>query len=127
MLKRPMHDDEPMIVVLVLSSPTGLYVAVRLLGAGMAMLRRNEDAAIRARGAARWAIGPNICLLAALFTCALFASPQMDTAVLLTFVYPVVSIIHAALLQYAANKLDAYTEAQTAAYSAPSQDSTTRV
>lgn len=104
---------EPVIFTLVLSVPTGLYVAGRLLGAGLAMLRNHPEAARRARGAARWAIGHNVVLLFALGLC-VFGSRE-PALVIFPAVYALVSITQAILLQYAAGRLEAYLTAQQAA------------
>jgi hypothetical protein len=109
MLGRPWRDVEPMLIVLILSAPTGLYVAGQLLSTGSAMLRREENASAQARRAARWAIGHNLVLLFAIGACAL---GHFDAAFLGPVVYALVSIAHALLLLRAAQALDAYAAAQ---------------
>jgi hypothetical protein len=101
-------------VVLLLSAPTGLYVAALLLSAGSAMLRRAAEASDKARNAGRWAIGHNVVLLVASGVCA-FGSFLSDPSLfyLLGIVpYALVSLSHAVLLLRAARSLEAYTEAQ---------------
>jgi len=101
--------SEPLLVVLVLSAPTGLYVAAALLSAGSAMLRRDADASEKARKAGRWAIGHNVLLLVAIAACAL---GSFDAFYLGPVAYALVSLAQAALLLRAARSLDAYAEAQ---------------
>jgi hypothetical protein len=109
MLGRPWRDVEPLLIVLILSAPTGLYVAGSLLSTGGAMLRREADASTQARRAARWAIGHNVALLFAIGACAL---GYFDAAYLGPVAYALVSIAHALLLLRAARALDAYADAQ---------------
>ncbi|UQA56676.1 hypothetical protein [Polyangium aurulentum] len=103
---------EPLMVVLVLSAPTGLYVAALLLSAGSAMLRRDADASDKARNAGRWAIGHNVLLLVAIAACVL---GSFHSFFLGPITYALVSLAHAVLLLRAARSLDAYTEAQARA------------
>lgn len=113
------RDPEPILVVLMLSAPTGLYVAGALLSAGSAMLRREANASAQARRAARWALGHNVALLVGLGACAL---GHLHEALLGPAVYALVSIAHALLLLHAARALDAYTDAQARAPSPVAAD-----
>ncbi len=107
-----LSGPEPLLVVLMLSAPTGLYVAGALLAAGSAMLRREADAAAEARRAAYWALGHNVVLLVALGACALGGLHEIYLG---PAIYAGVSIAQALLLLHAAGALDAYTEAQARA------------
>jgi hypothetical protein len=102
-----------LIVVLEASAPTGLVVAAHLLGAGSAMIARSDDAAAKARAAARWAIGHNVALLIAMAAIAI-AMPRDAAMVLPSVAYACVSIGQALLLRRAAASLDAYDTEQAA-------------
>lgn len=100
-----------LVVLLELSAPTGLIVAARLLSAGSAMLVHAEDASVKARRAARWALGHNAVLLAAIAVFALALPNQADTAVP-PVIYCFVSIAQALVVAKAAVDLDAYSSKQ---------------
>lgn len=101
----------PLLVVLVLSAPTGVMVAAHLLAAGSAMLNRADDAAPRARRAARWALLHNGLLVPAL---ALAAAVAPDEAVLVVWpaVYVGLSLAQGLLVLHAARALEAYAARQ---------------
>ncbi|WP_437840426.1 hypothetical protein [Sorangium sp. So ce1153] len=103
--------------VLVLSAPTGLVVAVKLLIAGRAMARREPGAITSTRSAARWAISHNLALSAGLAVVP-FLDPgwHSEHVVLLQvcYGYVAVSLAHALLLRRAASALEAYDAAQAA-------------
>ncbi|WP_437516009.1 hypothetical protein [Sorangium sp. So ce1099] len=110
---------EPLLLmgVLVLSAPTGLVVAIKLLIAGQAMARRGPGAITSTRSAARWAIWHNLALCAALAAVPslepAFASDQI-AQLQVCYGYAVVSLAHALLLRRAARALEAYDAAQAA-------------
>ncbi|WP_437664928.1 hypothetical protein [Sorangium sp. So ce1182] len=103
--------------VLVLSAPTGLAVAIKLLSAGQAMARRGPGAITSTRSAARWAIWHNLALSAGLAVVPLL-EPAFDSAdimpLLVCYGYVAVSLAHALLLRRAARALEAYDAAQAA-------------
>ncbi|WP_437626991.1 hypothetical protein [Sorangium sp. So ce1151] len=103
--------------VLVLSAPTGLAVAIKLLIAGQAMARRGPGAITSTRSAARWAIWHNLVLSAALAVVPIlepaFGSDQI-AQLEVCYAYVTVSLAHALLLRRAARALEAYDAAQAA-------------
>jgi hypothetical protein len=101
-------------IVLQLSSPTGVVVAIHVLSAGAAMLARDHNASEKARRAARWALWHNLLLLLALGLAAA-VEPREAYGNLVVGAYCLVSIAHALLLRRAAHALDAYSAAQMAA------------
>lgn len=103
MLGRPVEAMQPVIFVLTLSAPTGLYVAGGLLAAGILLLRRDPNAAAQSRAVARFSIVHNVVLILALLAASRFG----DGAVLACIAYALVSIGQAALLLAAARALDA--------------------
>ncbi|WP_438010885.1 hypothetical protein WME89_20810 [Sorangium sp. So ce321] len=106
-----------LLAVLVLSGPTGLVVAVKLLIAGQAMVRRASSAIASTRSAARWAIWHNLVLSAALAVVPIlepvFGSDQI-AQIEVCYAYVAVSLAHALLLRRAARALEAYDAAQAA-------------
>ncbi len=99
----------PVLLVLTLSSPTGIMVAAHLLSAGSAMLDRTTDAAFKARRAARWAIGHNVVLLASLgLAAALSRDGDQPWVALGPAIYACVSLAQALLVRGAAGAIDAY-------------------
>jgi hypothetical protein len=105
--------SSPLLAVLLLSTPTGILVAASLLSSGSAMLNRAYDAAPRARSTARWALGHNLALLAALGLVAALRPDEADSA-FLPAVYACVSLAQAFLMRRAARALDVYAARQDA-------------
>jgi hypothetical protein len=104
------HAKEIAVLVVVqLSAPTGLVVAAYLLAAGAAMLERAEDAAVKARRAARWALVHNLVLLAGL---AAATAIERDAAAVVPALYACLSIGQALLVRRAADAIEAYTARQ---------------
>ena len=100
-------NEAPLIYILTLSAPTGLFVAGGLLSVGLHLLRRAPDAAQRARSMGRWSVIHNLVLLAALLvTCGL----RRDLWPCVTYV--MISLAQAALLFVAARALDVYALAE---------------
>ncbi|MDC3989490.1 hypothetical protein KEG57_54035 [Polyangium jinanense] len=107
MLGRPVEAMEPVVLILTLSAPSGLFVAGSLLGLGLLLLRRGPNAAARARWVGRWSVIHNVLLVATLLV---VCGPKRDIVPIL--VYACVSLAHAALLFVAARALDAHDLAQ---------------
>lgn len=106
MLASPSERAEPFTILLTLSSPSGLFIAARLLSAGTAMLKRSHDAAERARKVARFSLIHNgVLIAAALLVCVLKHEDALPA--LLPIAYGVLSILQALLVQAAAAELDA--------------------
>jgi hypothetical protein len=98
------------LIGLILSAPTGIIVASRLLGSGLRLLQRAPFAAERARLAAKWELVHNVALFLFL-TVVLGVTSQEREARSFMFIplaLSVVAILHAGLLLAAANALDAY-------------------
>ncbi|MGK3963660.1 hypothetical protein WMF38_05730 [Sorangium sp. So ce118] len=116
-LGRTWREPLLLLAVLVLSAPTGLAVAIKLLIAGQAMARRGPGAIASTRSAARWAIWHNLALSAALavvpFLEPAFGSDQI-AQLEVCYGYVAVSLAHALLLRRAARALEAYDAAQAA-------------
>lgn len=106
MLASPHERIEPFTVLLTLSSPSGLFIAARLLSAGTAMLKRSLDAAERARKVARVSLIHNGVLIAITLLVGLWKREDMPVT-LLPIGYGTLSILQALLMQAAANDLDA--------------------
>jgi hypothetical protein len=106
-------DRSPLLAVLLLSAPTGVTVAAYLLSAGSAMLARADDAAPKARRAARWALTHNLVLLSAL---ALAAAARAEEAAfaLGPALYACFSVAQALVVRRAATALAAYAARQDA-------------
>jgi len=98
------NDPSFVIPLLTLSAPTGLYIAGRLLGTGLALIRRDPGAATSARKIARFSIVHNVILMAAIGASHLVRGSGND--VLFVVVYAVVSIVQAVIVQRAAKALD---------------------
>jgi hypothetical protein len=103
--------ENPVLLVSVLSAPTGAVVAVKLFLAGNRMIVNAPDAARRARNAAVWSLVHNVVLLAAFAASPLpaphdvwnFAFLRADSAQ-----YAVGSIAQALLVLVAARALDVH-------------------
>jgi hypothetical protein len=100
----------PGLLFLTLSAPTGLIVAGKLLGTGVAMLKRDADAAISARRTAAWALWHNAALMVAM-ACAALAEKD-GLWFLLPGIYAAISVAQALLLRHAASALEAYDRLQ---------------
>lgn len=103
-LTKSSPHSEIVIPILTLSAPTGLFIAGRLLGTGLALIQRDAGAAASARKLARFSIAHNVILMAALGVSQLVGR-QVESAFLL-FVYPTISIIQAVIVHRAARALD---------------------
>jgi hypothetical protein len=101
----------PLLVIIQLSSPTGLLVAAYLLSAGSAMLARADDAVPKARRAVQWAIGHNLVLLVGLGAGAALEPSEAAFAVPAA-IYCCVSIAQALLVRRAASSIESYTARQ---------------
>lgn len=97
----------PLLIITLLSAPTGLVVAAHLLAAGSAMLARHADAAEKARRAARWALGHNLVLLPALGLGALLEPREAGWGIA-SAIYCLVSIGQAVIVLRAAAAIEAY-------------------
>jgi hypothetical protein len=106
----------PLLIGLVLSAPTGIIVAARVLNAGLGLLQRAPHAADRARIAAQWELCHNVVL--SIFLAVLLALGVDDTegrwCCGITLALALLASLHAGLLFAAANALDAYNEAAEA-------------
>lgn len=105
MLGSSTEPVEPLILILTLSAPSGLWVAGGLLGAGMFLLRRDPSAAQVARRVSRLSITHNVVLVLAVTVMALLHEGP-DDGVWLPVIYAFVSILQAAVLLVAAQALD---------------------
>jgi hypothetical protein len=101
----------PLLIIIQLSSPTGLIVAAYLLSAGSAMISRAEDAVLKARRAARWALGHNLVLLVGLGVGAALEGSEAVWA-LAPAIYCCISIAQALLVRRAASSIEAYSAKQ---------------
>jgi hypothetical protein len=103
---------EPVLFVSILSGPTGVIVAGYLLSAGSALLKRDEAAAARARGAAAWALWHNGILMALMLVALAAGGVESDGGLValaaLTLIYGGISIAQAYLLRKAAAALESY-------------------
>lgn len=101
---------DPLLMGLALSMPSAIFVAVKLLGAGIGLLQRGPHAAARARSAAAWELGHNAALCAYLLGIVGLGGAPGDEAHVcgLLAALDVLAMLHAGLLFRAANALDAY-------------------
>lgn len=110
--------EEPILMVLAFSAPTGAMVAWKIFGAGNLLLLNRADAAVRARSAATWATNHNLVLLVALAACAAYHFVRADGprvfAAVPCGVYACISLAHATLLRRAADAVDARNAATAA-------------
>jgi hypothetical protein len=107
---REMHSSgDYVIVLLMLSAPTGLYIGAKLLDTGLALMQRAENAAERARRLARLSILHNLVLLLAMILVGGFVSSD---AIWFPVVYAFVSIAQAGSLTRAARAVDAHRDAE---------------
>lgn len=97
------------ILILMLSVPTGLLIGGRLLKVGLSLLQRAENAAADARKVAYLSIGHNVALLLLLGAVYFVAT---NDAVYVPGVYACVSIAQALLLLRAARAVDVHDEAE---------------
>lgn len=96
---------QPLIGLLTLSAPSGLYIAGGLISAGMLMLRRDIGAAQLARKIARVSLIHNGVLMAIVLVLCLVPRIEMIGAAL-PLVYGTLSILQALLVRAAADELD---------------------
>ncbi len=110
LLSRGFHGPgDYVLVILLLSAPTGLLIGGRLLNVGLCLLQRAESAATNARKLAYFSIGHNVVLLLLMGCVYLVAT---NDAVYLPAVYACISISQALLLLKAARAVDAHGEAE---------------
>ena len=120
-------NADPILSVSVLSAPTGLIVAGKLLKAGASMLRRDADSATTARIAASWALWHNGVLIAAMgaASIAATASPKSEQSLpyaLFCVVYACISIGQALTVRSAASAIERYNAGQSEAPAPPISD-----
>ncbi len=109
-LSRGVHGPgDYVVLILMLSAPTGLLIGGRLLSVGLLLLQRAEYAAQNARKLAFFSIGHNVALLALLGV--VYFGAKND-AVYFPAVYACISISQAILLLKAARAVDAHGEAE---------------
>ncbi len=105
-----MHSSgDYVIVLLMLSAPTGLYIGGKLLDVGLALMQRAEDAADRARRLARFSILHNLVLLLAMILVGVFVSSD---AIWFSVIYAFVSLAQAGSLLSAARAVDVHRDAE---------------
>lgn len=110
LLSRGFHGPgDYVIVILMLSAPTGLMIGGRLLNVGLCLLQRAQGAVTNARKLAYFSIGHNVVLLLLLGCVYLVAT---NDAVYFPAVYASISISQALLLLKAARSVDAHGEAE---------------
>ncbi len=102
----------PVLIVIQLSAPTGLLVAAYLLSAGSGMLDRADDAVLRTRRAARWALGHNLVLLAGLGVAVALAPNEVEYAAM-PALYACFSIAQGLVVRRAAASLEGYSALQS--------------
>lgn len=109
-LSRGLHNSgDSIIVILMLSAPTGLMIGGKLLDVGLALLQRADGAVKKARNVARFSIIHNVVLLLALG--AVYVVDTND-AVFFPAIYACISVAQAALLLTAARAVDAHGDAE---------------
>jgi hypothetical protein len=108
---------DPVLAIDLLSAPTGLIVAVRMLLAGASMLARTPAAVARAHAAAHWALCHNVILLVAVAFCAALGGVGRDMEPLAAGIcaVTVAAIGQALLVRRAAAALEGYDAQQAAA------------
>ena len=109
-LFRGFHGPGDMvIVILMLSVPTGLWIGGRLLGVGLDLLQRADEAQTKARKLAYLSLGHNLALLFAMSAVYFVAT---NDAVYFPMAYAIVSIAQACGLLAAARAIDAHNAAE---------------
>lgn len=109
-LARGIHSAHDYVVlILMLSSPTGLMIGGRLLGVGLGLLQRSENASKKARSLAYFSLGHNVALLVLLGLVQVF-SPS-DSAYF-PAIYACISILQAIGLLKAARDVEAHDAAE---------------
>lgn len=109
-LSRGIHSPgDYVILILMLSAPTGLMIGGRLLDVGLGLLQRAENAVQKARKLAHFSIGHNVVLLVLLGMVYLSAT---NDAVYFPAVYAFISISQALLLLKAVRAVDAHSDAE---------------
>lgn len=98
--------EEPAVAVLVLSTPTGVIVACKLLACADPMLVNAPDAAARARSAATCATVHNVVLLLALALAAPASRPDVQDVLVVPMVWAFVSLVQAQLVRTAAHAIE---------------------
>lgn len=109
-LFRGLHGPGDMVIlILMVSVPTGVLIGGRLLGVGLDLLQRSGEAQKKARKLAYLSLGHNIALLFAMSAVYFVAT---NDAVYFPMAYAFVSIAQAGCLLGAARALDAHTAAE---------------
>ncbi len=103
------NGSDWVILVLTLSSPTGLIIGGRQLGIGLRLLQRVENVVADARKLARFAITHNVVLLGALGL--IFAVYRSDS-VYFTAVYATISLLQALMMLRAARAIEEHGHAE---------------
>ncbi len=104
--------SDPTVVVLLLSAPTALVTAGKVLAAGTALLARDPGAAVRARRASTWVLAHHFVMLVAAGACIVTKATDEPNGWLLVLGYGAVAAGQSLLLRRGAAALDAYDAAQ---------------
>lgn len=108
----PPSAASPMAWVFFLPAPTGIYVACRLLSAGLALLRRAPEAVHLARRTARFALGHHVFVLVLVLATASVWGMDFPAGIPLGMGAACVALGQALLLLEGAASLEAYSAAQ---------------